>query len=65
MSKSKEMKYRAVCPQCNKGFDTRSEGFRGPTGQIICADCFHKLKYRVYAPEYTEDSKGKLKKINW
>ncbi len=42
MSKNKDLKYRAVCPHCNKGFDTRHEGFNY-WGRIVCADCYQKM----------------------
>ena len=38
---SKEIRYRAVCPICGKGFDIRHEGFKHPDGRIVCADCHH------------------------
>ena len=39
---SKELKYRAVCPYCNKAFDTRKEGFLY-LGVLICADCHNNM----------------------
>lgn len=47
----KELRYRAVCPYCNKGFDTRKEGMRSGDGYIICADCYHKIKFKTYLEE--------------
>lgn len=41
------MKYRAVCPICNKGFDIRTEG-NNLDGQIICNNCFEKhVRFRT------------------
>lgn len=66
MSKNKDLKYRAVCPTCGKAFDTRKEGFPEPdTNKLICADCYNKLKYRTIAPDYTEDSRGRPREIQW
>ena len=41
MSKNKDLKYRAVCADCNKGFDTRKGG-EIYWGKLICPDCYHK-----------------------
>lgn len=43
----KSLKYRAVCPECGKAFDTRKEGFNFG-GYIICAKCYHKKPYETY-----------------
>lgn len=44
---SKLMKYRAVCPLCNKGFDSRTgELYRG---QLVCPDCHKKIPYGTIA----------------
>jgi len=43
MSKS-VLKYRAVCPCCNKGFDSRTGVLFW--GQLICPECEkEKIKY--------------------
>ena len=47
MGKSKDLKYRAVCPECGKGFDTRYEGFKHE-GKLICAKCFHAIPFVTY-----------------
>lgn len=54
MKKNKELKYRAVCPHCNKGFDTRYEGFNH-YGRIICADCYHKMSRYNEMNDYRKD----------
>ena len=45
---SKELKYRAVCPYCNKAFDTRKEGFHDYLGRLICASCYHRIPFKRY-----------------
>ena len=52
---SKEMKYRAVCPLCNKGFDTRNEGFLY-WGHLICANCYHEMD------RYNKENEIRVKK---
>ena len=47
MGKSKDLKYRAVCPECGKGFDTRYEGFKHG-GKLICATCYHAIPFVTY-----------------
>lgn len=42
---SKDLKYRAICPVCGKGFDTRYEGFLDGGKRLICADCYHKIPF--------------------
>lgn len=54
---SKLMKYRAVCPTCGKGFDTR-EGYVGAKGQLVCADCHKKIPYGTIANgDYLKETK--------
>lgn len=66
MSKNSATKYRAVCPICGKAFDTRKEGFlESYTNRLICADCANKIRRITHAPDYTEDSKGRPRKIQW
>lgn len=43
MSKNKELKYRAVCPHCNKGFDTRKGVLYW--GVLVCPDCEKKMRH--------------------
>lgn len=47
MSKNKELRHRCYCPKCDKVFDNRYEGFV-VNGILICADCYHKIKYNTY-----------------
>lgn len=52
---SKELKYRAICPHCNKAFDLRNEMFT-LSGKVLCADCYHELQFA------TIDNTDKTKK---
>ena len=51
MSKSKDLRHRAVCPHCGKSFDIREEDFK-LDGKIVCADCYHKRGHYVTLDEY-------------
>ena len=42
MSENKDLKYHAVCPQCNKGFDCRKGVM--VWGALICPDCEKKMR---------------------
>ena len=44
MSKDKSYKCRAVCPICNKPFDTRKEGAIY-LGDLICNECYKEKRH--------------------
>ena len=55
MGKSnKDMKYRAVCPECNKGFDTRHPGFLF-WGKLLCPECTQKKLHYNELNDYRKD----------
>ena len=43
MSKNKELKYRAVCPQCGKPYDTRNG--KNLNGVLLCPECYKALPF--------------------
>ena len=43
---SKELKYRAICPRCNKAFDSR-EG-KVHAGELVCPECHSKIPFKTW-----------------
>lgn len=52
MPKNKELKYRAICPLCDKPFDMREGKLLFLDNRLYCKDCRDKLlktiKYKTY-----------------
>lgn len=46
---NKELKYRAICPFCNKAFDMREGKVHPTTGQLVCEVCYkERTKFATY-----------------
>ena len=45
MSKNKELKYRGICPLCNKPYDTREGKYLN--GFLYCKDCFNSFNFKT------------------
>jgi len=46
MNKKIPLKYRIICHQCNKPFNSRESYNLG--GRCICPDCRYKLRFTIY-----------------
>lgn len=62
MSKNKDLKHRAICPECGKAFDMRREGFNNECNQVICADCFHERRRPAPGYNYSVPRRGGIQR---
>lgn len=46
MSKSKELKYRAICHMCKHPFDARTGKLN--YGLLICSECHNKIPFTTF-----------------
>lgn len=43
----KDLKYRAICPLCEKPFDSR-DGKLSPDGKVVCQECYEHFGFATY-----------------
>ena len=43
---SNTLKYRIICPECNKAFDSRTA--HNFNGYCICPECYNAKKFKTY-----------------